>query len=139
MDILVGISILLLVSIGCIHVYWAFGGKWGKSVAIPTDESQQPTFAPGTVGTLLVALLLFGASLLLMAQGEVFLSIPSYPIVKWGCWGCMAVFGLRSIGDCKYVGLFKKMKNTRFATYDTYLFTPLCLWLCISFLFAISR
>lgn len=82
MDVLIGLSILLLVFIGCIHVYWAFGGKWGVGVAVPTGESQQPTFAPGTAGTLMVALLLFGASLLLMVQGNFLPSIPSYPIAQ---------------------------------------------------------
>ncbi|MCR8963373.1 DUF3995 domain-containing protein [Brevibacillus sp. 7WMA2] len=139
MDILLGMSVLLLVSISCMHVYWAFGGKWGGSVVIPTDESQQPTFVPGTLATLLVAFLLLGAALLLMARAGIFLSISSHPLVKWGCWICMAVFGLRSVGDGRYVGLFKRMKHTRFSTYDTYLFTPICLWLCFSFLYAISR
>ncbi|NRF91294.1 DUF3995 domain-containing protein [Paenibacillus frigoriresistens] len=37
------------------------------------------------------------------------------------------------MGDFKYVGLFKRVKQTRFATYDTFLFTPLCLWLCFTF------
>ncbi|TPG71553.1 DUF3995 domain-containing protein [Brevibacillus laterosporus] len=139
MDVLIGLSILLLVFIGCIHVYWAFGGKWGVGVAVPTGVSQQPTFVPGSAGTLIVALLLFGASLLLMIQGDILQSIPSYPIVKWGCWVCVAVFGLRSIGEFKYVGLFKRVKSSRFSKYDTYLFTPLCLWLCVVYLYAIIR
>ncbi|MCY9667813.1 DUF3995 domain-containing protein [Paenibacillus alginolyticus] len=31
------------------------------------------------------------------------------------------------------MGLFKRVKETRFATYDTFLFTPLCLWLGFTF------
>ncbi|WP_309304187.1 MULTISPECIES: DUF3995 domain-containing protein [Brevibacillus] len=91
----------------------------GGSVVIPTDEFQQPTFVPGTLATLLVAFLLLGAALLLMARAGIFLSISSHPLVKWGCWICMAVFGFRSVGDCRYVGLFKRMNHTRFSTYDT--------------------
>ncbi|MDN9011163.1 DUF3995 domain-containing protein [Brevibacillus laterosporus] len=74
-----------------------------------------------------------------MARAGIFLSISSHPLLKWGCWICTAVFGLRSVGDGRYVGVFKRMKHTHFSTYDTYLFTPLCLWLCFSFLYAISR
>lgn len=133
-----GVSVFLLLCIGGLHVYWAFGGRWGISVVIPTTSgSGKLTFKPGTIATLIVAILLFSAALLLSIQGRLLPVIPSFPWVKWGCWLCVFVFGLRAIGDFKYVGLFKRVKQTRFAKYDTFLFTPLCLWLCFTFYFTL--
>jgi fatty acid desaturase len=128
------ISVLLLLFIGGIHLYWAFGGQWGGSVSIPTIESSgKPTFRPGKIATIIVAMLLLGAALLLGVQGELIFLIPPFPMVTWGCWVCVGVFGVRTIGDFNYVGLFKKVKTSRFAKYDSFLFTPLCLWLSLNF------
>ncbi|OPH51170.1 hypothetical protein BC351_35560 [Paenibacillus ferrarius] len=129
-----GFSSLLLFGIGCLHVYWALGGKWGMNVALPTAvSSKQRAFVPGKMATLLVSVLLFGTSLLLLVQGAGLASTHPYPIVRWGCRICVLVFGLRVIGDFKYIGLFKKVRDSRFAKFDSYLFVPLCLWLCLSF------
>lgn len=136
--IISGISVFLLFCIGVLHVFWAFGGKWGSRVVIPaTSGSGELTFKPGIIITLIVAILLFNAALLLSIQGRLLPALPSSSWVQWGCWLCVFVFGLRAIGDFKYVGLFKRVKQTRFATYDTVLFTPLCLWLCFTFYFTL--
>ncbi|WP_307545189.1 DUF3995 domain-containing protein [Paenibacillus sp. V4I5] len=133
-----GISVFLLFCIGGLHVFWAFGGQWGSRVAIPaTSGLGEQTFKPGPIATLIVAILLFSSALLLSIQGGLLPVLPSFPWVQWGCWLCVFVFGLRAIGDFKYVGLFKRVKQTRFATYDTFLFTPLCLWLCFTFYFTL--
>jgi hypothetical protein len=39
----------------------------------------------------------------------------------------MTLFILRAIGDFKYLGFFKKIKNTKFGQNDTKYFAPLCL------------
>jgi hypothetical protein len=39
---------------------------------------------------------------------------------------------IRAIGDFKYVGFFKRIKNTPFARYDTQYYAPLCLYLGLS-------
>jgi hypothetical protein len=35
----------------------------------------------------------------------------------------------RAIGDFKYLGLFKRVRGSRFATLDTFVYSPLCLLL----------
>ncbi|NEW07421.1 DUF3995 domain-containing protein [Paenibacillus sp. SYP-B3998] len=137
MVVLIGLSALLLVGIGGLHIYWACGGKWGGAAAIPTGESQKPLFTPSILGTFLIAFLLFVAAFLLMIQGGLLASFHPEQVVRWGCWVCVIVFGFRAIGDFKYIGLFKRMRASRFATYDYLLFTPLCLWLCFIFYMAI--
>lgn len=138
MMIITGISVFLLACVGGVHMYWAFGGRKGSSVAIPSvSGSGALTFKPGAIATFTVALLVFSAALLLSIQGQLLPTTLSGSWVTWGCWLCTFVFGLRTIGDFKYVGLFKRVKRTRFAKYDTLLFTPLCLWLCFTFYFAL--
>ncbi|WP_307347298.1 DUF3995 domain-containing protein [Metabacillus malikii] len=44
------------------------------------------------------------------------------------------IFFLRAIGDFKYLGFTKKIKNTNFSKYDTALYTPLCLYLGLIFM-----
>ena len=50
-----------------------------------------------------------------------------------------AAFLLRAIGDFRLVGFFKRVRNTRFAAWDTRLFSPLSLGIGIaSFWVALS-
>ncbi|MGG1516821.1 DUF3995 domain-containing protein [Paenibacillus oryzisoli] len=132
------ISFVLLLAVGTLHIYWAFGGKWGSTVAIPTiANSSSPTFRPDRIATLLVAVVVILDACLLGMQGDLLpLALPA-KLVRWGCILSAIVFALRCIGDFKYVGLFKTNRASRFARYDYFLFTPLCLWLCWTFFYAL--
>ncbi|KQO00655.1 DUF3995 domain-containing protein [Paenibacillus sp. Leaf72] len=133
------LSGFILLLLGGIHVYWAFGGKWGASAALPTKAgSQQTLFVPGAAGTMIVACLLFCAAMLLLMQGRLLPVFLGAAFIKWSCWACAAAFMLRTIGDFNYVGLFRKVRTTRFAKFDLYLFTPLCLLLSAAFFAAAS-
>ena len=46
-----------------------------------------------------------------------------------GLWVVAATLALRSIGDFKYVGFFKRQGDTRFAHLDTRMYSPLALCL----------
>ncbi len=133
--LMIGVSVILLIGIGCIHVYWAFGGTWSANIVLPSRSTrkQQPVFVPSKMATLVVAFLLFSTALLLIFQGGLFKEIQPNLLVNWGCWAAIIAFGLRVVGDFKYFGLFKKVRNSRFSNYDTYLFTPLCAWFCFIF------
>lgn len=138
--LMIKVSVVLLIGIGCLHVYWAFGGTWGSNKALPkgTTMEQQPVFVPSKMATLAVAFLLFLAALLLILQGGLFMAAHPNLLVSGGCWVCITAFGFRAVGDFKYFGLFKKVRNSRFSHYDTYLFTPLSAWFCFSFYAAIQ-
>ena len=45
-----------------------------------------------------------------------------------------AVFGLRTAGDFRLVGLFKRERQSPFARCDTFIFTPLCFALSAAFI-----
>lgn len=47
-------------------------------------------------------------------------------IMKYGSWIIPMLFLIRTIGEFKYIGIFKSVKNTTFSKWDTNLFSPLC-------------
>ncbi|MED1781977.1 DUF3995 domain-containing protein [Brevibacillus fortis] len=131
-------SAVFLAIVSLLHVYWALGGKWGTDSVIPTTANHsRRTFSPRRGGTIIVACLLFCAFYILLAQSGYLSPIIAPFLIRWGCMLCAAVFILRAVGDFNYIGFFKKVKNTKFARQDTVLFSPLCLWLGISFLLAL--
>jgi hypothetical protein len=126
----------ILAVIGVLHVYWAAGGKSG-GVAIP-ERNGVPAFTPTKAVTLGVALLLFTAAALVLGRlGLWGGALPSW-MFRVGVWGVLVVFIARAVGDFRLVGLFKRIRNSRFAHWDTILFTPLCL-LIAALLLVVAR
>lgn len=131
---LVAACILFLFSL--LHVYWACRGTWGTSAVIP-ERNGKRTFSPHSGLTLVIAgLLAFAAIILLMRASYISFSFNAV-LLQAGAWICAVVFALRVIGDFKYVGLFKRITNTRFAKMDTWLYVPLCTFLSFAFLLSI--
>jgi len=63
------------------------------------------------------------------------LSLPAIPglsgLVRVGAWLIAAAFALRAIGDFRYVGFFKRVRESRFARLDTFAYSPLCTLLAL--------
>lgn len=136
MNIIVGLLIaVILSSISCIHIYWLSGGRWGILGAIPTKDGK-PLFGPKPGATLFVASALLVAAFLVLGRIG-FLVDQLFPssIYNYGIWGMTAIFFLRAIGDFNYVGFFKKVKDSKFAYWDTRFHSPLCLLISVSSLF----
>ncbi len=113
--------------LGGIHIFWALGGQWGFDSSLPTNEEGARVLNPGKTETVIVGtvLLVFGI-VYLAKSGLIDFNQYEY-ILKYVRWVIPAVFILRAIGEFKYVGFFKKVKQTRFGRADTKLFSPLCL------------
>jgi hypothetical protein len=120
----------LLALLGLIHLYWAARGISGRSVALP-EKDGRPVMQPSRASTVAVAAGLFAGALTLLARlGLVWVPVSdSWP--RRGAWMLAALFGLRAVGDLRYVGLFKRVKDTPFARWDSRLFTPLCIAIAI--------
>jgi len=117
----------IFTSLGFIHFYWLFGGKWGLEKVIPSKGSKARSLSIPKFATLIVAvgLLIFGL-IYLVKSGFINIQIPNL-LAKYGYWIIPSIFILRAVGDFKYVGFFKKIKNTEFAEADSKWFAPLCL------------
>ncbi len=123
--------------LSALHVYWAFGGR-GVSVSAVPHVDGRPVFSPSRAMTLLVAACLAAAAVVALAQGEV-LSLPVPPAVsRVAALAIGAVFLLRAIGEFRLVGFFKRVRGTPFATWDSWLVSPLCVLIGTGFL-AIAR
>ncbi len=117
------VSLIFLV-LSLIHFNWAFGSKWGITKAIPTDNTGKKVMHPDAKASAIVGLGLLFFSLY-YATHLIHLDLPGW--TSYIGWCISAIFILRSIGDFKYIGFFKKIKGTEFAEMDTKLYVPLCL------------
>jgi hypothetical protein len=131
-------AIVILLMLAGVHLYWAAGGKAGKGAAVPSANGR-PLMRPSALGTTMVAVgLCVMAALLALRIG--WLNVAALPgnsvVVQVGAWLIAAVFALRAIGDFRYVGFFKRIRDSRLARLDTLAYSPLCA--CLALLVGIS-
>ncbi|MEM7344300.1 MAG: DUF3995 domain-containing protein [Chloroflexota bacterium] len=109
-----------------IHIYWAMGGTRGTDAVVPTQKDK-PLFTPPKAATLIVATGLFAAMLTVLGRLGMWGRTVPRALFQWGTRILAILFLFRSIGDFKWVGFFKTIKNSRFAWWDSRLFSPLTL------------
>ena len=127
MLILMIFEILVFLVLSGIHWNWVFGGTWGFDKAIPTDLDGNKILNPKKIESSIVALGLFAfATYYFLISDFISIESPKWISIYMG-WVISSIFILRSIGDFKYVGFFKKIKTTNFSRSDSKLFSPLCL------------
>ena len=115
--------------LGIIHFSWAFGGTWGLEKTLPTNESGERVLNPKNIDSAIVGFgLTFFGLFYLLKSGFLQLPIPVW-VMTYGGWIIPGIFIFRAIGDFKYVGFFKKIKNTPFGKADLNFFSPLCLFI----------
>jgi len=125
----------ILLILALIHFYWALGGKFGLDKALPTDTEGNRLLNPSTLMTYVVGFILLGFS---YVSYKFQIGETSLWITRIG-WGLAILFLLRVVGDFNMVGLFKKVKNTEFSKYDTWVYVPLCLLISANFLFEVLK
>jgi hypothetical protein len=119
-------AVLLLLSL--LHIYWALGGRWAMSAVLP-EEGGARAFTPSPAMTLGVAGLLLAAAVVVLLRGALADHVRDtmlWGVVTLGTWVLAGVFGMRAVGEFRRVGFFKRVRGTRFATWDTWLYSPLC-------------
>ena len=123
--------VIVFVGLGLIHIFWLAGGKWGLSQAIPADPDGVKVMQPGWSATLMVGLGLFGFALFYgLRSGMVDFLTPDW-VLKYIGWVIPGIFLFRAVGDFRYVGFFKRIRNTEFGRWDSRLFSPLCLAIAV--------
>ena len=125
----------ILILSALIHFYWALGGKFGLDYALPTDAKGNRLLNPSTFMTYVVGFILLGFA---YVAYRLYVGDESTVIVYAG-YGLSLLFFLRTVGDFNHVGLFKKVKNTEFDKYDTWVYVPLCLFISANFLFEVLK
>ncbi|WP_157210399.1 DUF3995 domain-containing protein [Turneriella parva] len=133
MNLFSGIPLFIIfVGLSVLHVYWAFGGRWGSESVLPTKDMNTVRPMPGALPTLIVAagLLLF-ACMVFARMASIRLPVLSDVFLSCSMWLIFSIFLLRAIGDFRYFGLFKRVRHTKFGINDTRFFTPLCLLIAV--------
>jgi hypothetical protein len=88
-----------------------------------------PLFVPGPLSTAAVAIaLLIAAFLLALRAGFIANQIPK-ALLTFLCLLLACGLVLRAIGEFRFVGFFKKVRDSRFAYLDNVFYSPLCLLL----------
>jgi len=130
---MIQITFILLILIALAHFYWSLGGKYWLDRAMPTNMKGEKLLEPPKVLTALVGFIVLGfAYVAYMLLQENY----SNTIVYAG-WTIGIMFLLRAVGEFRIVGIFKKVKKTEFAKYDSMVYIPLCLFIGVSFILSL--
>ncbi|WP_223033720.1 DUF3995 domain-containing protein [Hanstruepera marina] len=122
---------VILIGLGFIHFNWVIGGKFGFSESLPTKLNGEKVLNPKKADSAIVGIGLTAFGFFyLIKSGLINFNLP-VRIMTYGSWIIPAIFLLRAIGEFKYVGFFKQIKETEFSKWDTKLFSPLCLTIAI--------
>lgn len=126
MTVLAG-SLLALILLGLsgLHWYWVLVGAGDLDGFVPEVDGK-PVFEPGRLATSAVGLLLLLAAGICASEAELG-GLPRLPLSRVGVWALLVVFLLRSVGEFRLIGFFKRARGTRFARLDTWVYSPLCL------------
>ena len=109
-----------------LHLYWAAGGRLGATVTVPEVEGRA-LFTPSSAATVAVAAALLVAIVVVLGRIGALDGLAPEWMFRWGTWAIALVFSLRAIGEFRLVGFFKRVRDTRFAHWDTFVYSPLCL------------
>ncbi len=133
----VALITLILLPTALFHIYWALGGRYGSQVAVPQKPDGTALFTPSPAMTFGVAIMLFiilSLMLIFAFQIPLPISIPRFwqqaAMVGFG-----VVFLIRGLSWHRYVGLFKKVRQTPFGKNDTKYYCPAIIITGLTFLF----
>lgn len=130
-DMIIAWSLIAIFgSLSLIHVYWLLGGQSGRFAAIPEVDGK-PMFQPSASATFVVAIGLALCALLIAATAGILMLPLSQTMLAWMTRTLAVLLLLRAIGDFRLVGFFKRIRDTRFARFDTAVYSPLCLAMAI--------
>ena len=122
---------LIFLVLGLLHFYWAAGGSLGGGAAIPSVAGEK-IFTPSAFASTVVGLLLLlGMYAFVGRSGYLTFGFPGW-LFRTGTAVISLLFLLRAIGEFHYVGFFKGVRDSEFAAWDNYLFSPLCLFIAVS-------
>lgn len=136
----------VLAAISGLHAYWAFGGLWPaastielvKTVIGAPDWSQMPSRQI----TMTVAGLIFVAGFVALAAGDVIPLVSRNAGARWIALIGAAVLALVFLGRGAAGYLIAKddwIRAEPFATYDLFLYSPLCLAIGAAFVLLLFK
>ena len=131
LSVLIAINAIIFLILSFIHFYWGFGGTRWYADVLPTNTTGSKRMEPGLTAAFIVAFgLLILAFITIGNQGLLDKHI-NRKYFRYGALLISVIFFARAIGDFKFVGFFKTVKETRFASNDSQFFSPLCVLIAV--------
>ncbi|HVG42802.1 MAG TPA: DUF3995 domain-containing protein [Chitinophagaceae bacterium] len=127
--VIINTVIFSLLSI--LHFYWSFGGKLWYDKVLPTSSNGLNTLNPSSAARFAVAVGLLFFALITAGTKGLFDPYINRTYFRYGALVIALIFFLRAMGDFKFVGFSKRVKETKFAIADTQIFSPLCLFIAV--------
>ncbi len=110
----IAIAVIFFVE-GGLHLYWAITGKLPEGAVIPRDHDGLQLFDPAPLMTVAAGVMQWVGALIVVLPGTK---------LKFAL---ASLLFLRAMGELNYIGFFKRVRGSRYATLDTWLYSPLCL------------
>ncbi|UJH66814.1 DUF3995 domain-containing protein [Allomuricauda sp. SCSIO 65647] len=124
---------IIFILLGAVHIYWAFYGIKNPEAVIPKKVTDKETTVPSKNLTFFVGLFLIMAALLFLNKT---LNYLKYDGLVYAEIALGFLFLIRAVGDFKYVGFFKSIRDTLFARMDSRYYSPLCLLIALLIAFS---
>jgi hypothetical protein len=122
--------ILVFAALAVWHFRMALLPTHGASGAVPSVDGK-PLFVPSRASTVAVGVvLLLFAGLVAATAGLVQVGLP-LRVLAWLSYALALGLLARAVGEFKYLGFFKRVRGSRFARLDTWVYSPLCLLLAV--------
>ncbi len=127
------VSLAIIAFAAGFHLHWALGGRLGHSVSLPHRPDGTIVMAHRigwwrpAAGVIALGLALL-AALALGVGGHLALPLPP-GLAKAALFLAGTAFVLRAFVPTPWTGFFKRIRTTRWARYDTWLYSPLFLLL----------
>ena len=121
------VQTLIFAILSALHFIWAFGGTWELDLAVPTNIAGKKVLSPTRIesGVVAIGLGLFAVYYLALTDNMDY--FPPKWVISYAGWIIPGIFLLRAVGEFRYVGFFKSIRNTAFGRLDTRYYSPLCL------------
>ena len=112
------------------HFYIALTPRSGVTGAVPSVAGK-PLFVPSRRATVAVGVVLvLFAALVAATAGIVATGLPAAAL-SWLSYALAAGLLARAVGEFRYVGFFKRVRDSKFARLDTLVYSPLCVLLAV--------
>ncbi len=126
--LLAGLVCFVFIALALWHFCMAYLPPTVASAAVPSVGGK-PLFKPSRAATLAVGVfLLLCAGLVAATAGMVRLPIGQF-LFPWLSYALALGLLARAVGEFRYVGFFKRVRGSRFAVLDSWVYSPLCLLL----------
>lgn len=121
--------------LSALHYAWSARPRLVNPELVVPYSAGRPLFRPGPKSNRAVSLILLGMAGILTAAS--FNPVPRVGrFLKVVSFLISLIFALRSIGDFRYIGFFKRRRNSKFARLDSTIYSPLCVFLALGSLLA---